>query len=66
MAGQPFVDKAFNKNSISTKSLFFTTCGEGSEKSYKYNGFIEYEDKSEPKELLQTTIVAPLPPLNWD
>ena len=61
--GQPFVDKAFNKNSISTKSLFFTTCGEGSEKSYKYNGFTENEDKNDSKKLQQTTIVPP-PPVN--
>ncbi|UQB69228.1 hypothetical protein [Epilithonimonas zeae] len=58
--GQNNIDKNVNKNNISTKSIFFTTCGEGSEKSYKYNGFIEYEKKDEPRELIQTT--APLLP----
>lgn len=62
--GETISDKTFNKNNISTQSLFFTTCGKGSEKSYKYKGFIEYEDKSEPRELQQTTIVTPLPPAN--
>lgn len=26
------------------KSIFFTVCGEGSENSYRYKGYIEYED----------------------
>ncbi|TDX86548.1 hypothetical protein [Epilithonimonas xixisoli] len=61
--GQTNIDKSFNKNNLSSKSLFFTTCGEGSEKSYKYNGFTEYEDQNEPKKLQQTTTVPP-PPVN--
>lgn len=53
--GQTNIDKNFDKNNISAKSIFFTTCEEGSEKSYKYNGFIEYEKKDEPEEMIQTT-----------
>lgn len=26
------------------KSIFFTVCGEGSERSYKYNGYIKYDE----------------------
>lgn len=29
------------------KSIFFTVCGEGSEHSYKYNGFIQYDDPNQ-------------------
>jgi len=61
VVGQTNVDNSFDKNNISPKSLFFTTCGEGSEKSYKYNGFVEYEHKNEPKELQQTTDLEPIP-----
>lgn len=64
--GQTNVDKTFNKNSISTKSLFFTTCGEGSEKSYKYSGFIEYENKSEPEQRQPVKTLAPVAPAKID
>lgn len=62
--GQTNINRNLNKDNISPESLFFTTCGEGSEKSYKYKGIIEYEDKSEPEKLQQTTTVEPLPPSN--
>lgn len=60
--GKTNVQNIFIKTNMSTKSLFFTTCDEGSEKSYQYNGFIEYEDKNEPEKLQQTTILAPTSP----
>ena len=59
--GQKVVNKDFNKNSISTKSLFFTTCDEGSEKSYKYDGIIEYEDKNENREPMRILETVPAP-----
>lgn len=43
----------YTNSNIANKSIFFTVCGEGSEKSYHYNGF-EKEEKNKPS-LLETT-----------
>ncbi|SHM87314.1 hypothetical protein SAMN05444266_112141 [Chitinophaga jiangningensis] len=37
-------------------SIFFTVCGEGSEKSYHYNGFIKYEEDKPDGPLPTTTV----------
>lgn len=59
--GQIITDQTFNKNNISTKSLFFTTCDEGSEKSYKYDGIKEYEDKNDDRQPMRTLEPVPVP-----
>lgn len=64
--GQTNVDKAFNKNSVATKSLFFTTCGEGSEKSYQYKGYEEYENQNKPEKRQPIKTLAPVAPAKKD
>ena len=41
------------------ESLFFTVCGEGSDRSYHYNGFIEYKIMGPPPE---PVILQPVTP----
>ncbi|MCZ4244263.1 preprotein translocase subunit SecD [Pedobacter punctiformis] len=35
----------FSENDVSTSSIFYTVCGEGSEKSYHYNGYQKYPEE---------------------
>lgn len=49
------------KDRISAGSIFFTVCGEGSEKSYHYNGFRKTPVNEESGPLIQT---VPPPPIN--
>lgn len=47
-------DRFKNTNTnIASKSIFFTVCGEGSEKSYHYDGFIKEKNNNPP--MLETT-----------
>ena len=56
------VDFSADVKNISSESLFFTVCGEGSEKSYHYKGLNNYNDKSETRQLQQTAPLKPIAP----
>lgn len=53
--------EGFNTDNVAAGSIFFTVCGEGSENSYHYNGYIKYDN---PAEQVQApiTITAPVIP----
>lgn len=50
------------KNNLAPKSIFFTVCGEGSEKSYHYKGFTKYDEGEKP--MLEKTKPLKVPPVN--
>ncbi|MBO9728244.1 MAG: hypothetical protein J7623_06355 [Chitinophaga sp.] len=46
--------EGFDTDKAAAGSIFFSTCGEGSEKSYHYNGYIKYDNPAE-------NVEAPVP-----
>lgn len=51
----------FAAGEVATGSIFFTTCGEGAERSYHYNGYQVYPDPEEQTAAPVTTAPAPVP-----
>jgi len=52
---EPRLQSKLDALPVAAGSIFFTVCGEGSEKSYHYNGFVKYE--AADKNPLPTTTV---------
>jgi len=42
---QPSSKEKFTKGNLANKSIFFSSCAEGAEQSYHYNGFEKYEEE---------------------
>lgn len=52
----------FDAHKAATGSIFYTVCGEGSEKSYHYNGYTKYDDPAANATPIVTTAPAPALP----
>jgi len=59
--GQSNRSNDFNKNSLSPKSLFYSTCGKGSQKSYIYGGLKKNKPENENQQPLQMLKPTPTP-----
>lgn len=53
--------KGFNVNEIAGTSIFFTVCGEGSEKSYHYKGIKRDPEANDDGPIPTTTAPVPIP-----